>query len=133
MMLSVPKPTRDILPAANPAIRATIASTLFHAIVKYSSLRPRRAVAARSITIASDIALFLTKKPYAAGRIDQPLGCPVQLPVNAGCAQDGLCILAELGGRSGLYKRLWIARMSNGERGINAIRPRGVGGERVFE
>src|SRR5215469_4668380 len=50
---SVPKPTREILPAIAPAMTATSPSRVFHPIVKYSSRFPRRATCWR---IASSIA-----------------------------------------------------------------------------
>src|ERR1700733_886733 len=45
--LSMPKPTREMLPASAPTMTATSPSTLFHAIVKYSMCFPRRAAASR--------------------------------------------------------------------------------------
>ena len=53
MKLSTPNPTREMLPATAPATIATTPSRLFHPMVKYSSLRPRRATATRSITKSS--------------------------------------------------------------------------------
>jgi hypothetical protein len=40
MKLSTPKPTSEMLPAIAPAMMATRPSSEFHAMVKYSSLRP---------------------------------------------------------------------------------------------
>jgi hypothetical protein len=40
MKLSIPKPTREILPAISPATTAVNPSAVFQAIVKYSSRRP---------------------------------------------------------------------------------------------
>ena len=48
MKLSIPKPASEMLPAIAPATAATRPSNAFHAMVKYSSLRPWRTAAARS-------------------------------------------------------------------------------------
>jgi len=48
MKLSIPKPASEMLPAIAPATAATRPSNAFHAMVKYSSLRPWRTTAARS-------------------------------------------------------------------------------------
>ena len=48
MKLSIPKPTSEMLPAIAPATTATKPSKAFHAMVKYSSLRPWRTIAGRS-------------------------------------------------------------------------------------
>src|SRR5229473_1027542 len=53
MKLSIPKPTSEMLPAIAPATTATKPSKAFHAMVKYSSLRPWRTTAARSKTAIS--------------------------------------------------------------------------------
>src|SRR5258705_5457206 len=50
--LSMPNPTREMLPAASPAMTATTPSRQFHTIVKYSSLRPRPAIATRSTPVS---------------------------------------------------------------------------------
>src|SRR5258705_8039338 len=52
-MLSIPKPTNEILPATAPAMMATKPSRVFHPMVKYSSFRPWRTTAVRSNTTAS--------------------------------------------------------------------------------
>jgi hypothetical protein len=46
--LSIPKPTSEMLPAITLATTATKPSNAFHAMVKYSSLRPWRTTAGRS-------------------------------------------------------------------------------------
>ena len=48
MKLSIPNAVRDMLPATAPAAMATMPSTAFHPMVRYSSLRPRRTRVARS-------------------------------------------------------------------------------------
>jgi hypothetical protein len=48
MKLSIPKPTSEMLPAIAPATMATKPSKAFHAMVKYSSLRPWCTTAVRS-------------------------------------------------------------------------------------
>ncbi len=55
MKLSMPNPTRDTLPVTAPAITATNPSRVFHAMVKYSSLRPRRTTTGRSKMVVSAI------------------------------------------------------------------------------
>jgi len=55
MKLSIPKPTSEMLPAIAPATTATRPSKAFHAIVKYSSLRPWRTAAVRSRMAVSTI------------------------------------------------------------------------------
>ncbi len=57
MKLSTPKPTEEMLPAIAPATTAIRPSSTFQAIVKYSSLRPRRAIAVRSKTSNSAMTL----------------------------------------------------------------------------
>src|SRR5258708_28110520 len=47
--LSIPNPTREMLPASAPATTATSPSKLFHAIVKYSNCLPRCAMRWRSM------------------------------------------------------------------------------------
>src|SRR5207247_11209413 len=49
MKLSIPKPTREMLPAIPPATTATRPSRLFHAIVKYSKRIPRFAILSRVV------------------------------------------------------------------------------------
>src|SRR5579863_2699687 len=49
MKLSIPKPTREMLPATIPAQTAISPSREFQAIVKYSSRLPRCAIAWRAI------------------------------------------------------------------------------------
>src|SRR5437899_9726995 len=49
MKLSIPKPTREMLPETAPAAIATKPSRKFHTIVKYSSRFPRWAIAWRAI------------------------------------------------------------------------------------
>src|SRR5262245_26022146 len=58
MKLSIPNPTRDMLPAIIPATTATRPSSTFHPIVKYSSPRPRRAAPARSSRISSPMVVL---------------------------------------------------------------------------
>src|SRR5689334_6147279 len=53
MKLSIPNPTREMLPAIAPTTMATRPSRVFQAIVKYSRFRPRREIAARVITLLS--------------------------------------------------------------------------------
>lgn len=48
MKLSIPKPTREMLPATTPAMTATKPSRVFQTTVKYSSFRPWRTTAERS-------------------------------------------------------------------------------------
>src|SRR5947208_10557152 len=66
MKLSMPKPTREMLPAIAPATTATRPSRLFHAMVKYSSRFPRRATARRVVSNT------VTKEAYQAaeGRVN---------------------------------------------------------------
>ena len=49
MKLSIPKPTREMLPETAPAAIAIKPSREFHTIVKYSSRLPRWAIAWRAI------------------------------------------------------------------------------------
>ncbi len=49
MKLSIPKPTKETLPASSPALTAIRPSRLFYAIVKYSICFPRWAITARAI------------------------------------------------------------------------------------
>src|SRR6266851_7158799 len=64
MKLSIPKPTREMLPAIAPAMTATNPSTAFHAIVKYSSLRPCRTTVVRSKMAVSAIpAVYNVARP----------------------------------------------------------------------
>src|SRR5260370_4809291 len=48
MKLAIPKLRSEMLPATTPAMTATRPSNAFHAMVKYSSLRPWRTIAVRS-------------------------------------------------------------------------------------
>src|SRR5713101_4548072 len=68
MKLSIPKPTSEILPAIAPATTATRPSKAFHAMVKYSSLRPRRTTAVRSKMAVSAIrAVYNVVEPVLVG------------------------------------------------------------------
>src|SRR3989442_1626032 len=49
MTLTIPNPTREMLPAIPPATTATRPSRLFHAIVKYSNRIPRLAILSRVV------------------------------------------------------------------------------------
>ncbi len=55
MKLSIPKPTREMLPASTPAAaNATSPSRLFQTIVKYSNRFPRKAICWRVIAVFMD-------------------------------------------------------------------------------
>jgi len=58
--LSIPNPTREILPAMAPRVIANKPSTAFHAMVKYSRFRPRCEADARRARIV----LSLTSPVY---------------------------------------------------------------------
>lgn len=58
---SRPKPTSAMLPAIRPAAMEMIASSEFHSMVRYSSARPRRTLAARAVSPL--IASVLIKSP----------------------------------------------------------------------
>ena len=70
MRLSVPKPTREMLPAIAPAMTATSPSRVFHPIVKYSSRFPRRAICWR---IASSIAPRIAPVRQGLQRCDRAI------------------------------------------------------------
>src|SRR6266446_4093804 len=64
MKLSIPKPRGEMLPAIAPATTATRPSQAFHALVKYSSLRPCRTTAVRSKMAVSAIpAVYNVARP----------------------------------------------------------------------
>src|SRR6266852_8550763 len=68
MKLSIPKPTSEMLPAMTPTATATRPSKAFHAMVKYSSLRPRRTTAVRSKMAVSAIrAVYNVVEPVLVG------------------------------------------------------------------
>src|SRR5947209_1699382 len=52
MKLSIPNPTREMLPASTPKTTATRPSRVFHPIVKYSKDFPRCATAWRCATVS---------------------------------------------------------------------------------
>ena len=57
-----------MLPAITPAMAATKPSMAFHAIVKYSSFRPRRTTAARcNWTVSAPSAVYNADEPELAG------------------------------------------------------------------
>jgi hypothetical protein len=71
MKLSIPKPTSEMLPAIAPATMATKPSEAFHAIVKYSSFRPRSTNAVRSETVVPAItAVYNALVFHCYGRVD---------------------------------------------------------------
>jgi hypothetical protein len=75
MKLSIPNPTREMLPANKPATTATNPSRAFHAMVKYSSLRPRRTIVERSrIAVSAMPAVYAKDVVSALGEIEPKPG-----------------------------------------------------------